>query len=539
MQTTLPVPVSKTVVPLPGRTVGGVPIRQRRPTPKRDLSVLMILLAAETVACVSRDESVSTDMLGNSMPSMSLHSSLSNGSPQQRATHTKAGRLGSSTSNTNKNHRSQSRTPTKDGVPAPHDDETTSSCGTGGDTESDETGAITPCHYEEEEIMTPTVVAKDHNVKVCNLSISSCSMIGLSLQANPPSSQQRAPSTGATLSKNGRIMAEVFSYLSWREVIQVRAASRDWLRCSLTSATICRLPNSKTRAVFVPCTQDLSENDESLEASLISGNTHDWACPMCGMYNVYSRIQCGNSVCSTLSPAHWVAKRIFLGQLRRENTVTFVQWLFNRILDINPTEALVSVENHRDRETGRGKGCAWVSINKRSNVEKLIAMHHRAFFDMYEDVEGMWIVHPKDAGALAKRTNNMQHANKNRRNGNNSSSSRTYWDWRQHAQHMPRSPIVAEATVDQESPKALFTGPHNLSLNIPRHFSVDPVRETIVVRNNPYYRCEAPPADYVWTQKPYHQRKAFQHKNSSSPKYSPASHKTSVVVGTSAAPVSK
>ena len=478
----LPKPASKAVIPLPGRIVAGVPVRQRRSATKRDLSVLMLLLAAETVACVSHDETLSTDLLGGVMPPMSLSPKST---PQQRAVATMANRLmHASSSSSTKGRRA---TPVKGkliGIAAMQDDETTSSCGTGGDTESDETGATTPYRYEEqEEMLTPNVVAKDSSVKVCNLSISSCSIStlppGLHLQSN----ERR--SNGAALGKNAHVMTEVFSYLSWREVVQLRGVSRDWLRCSLPSATICRLPNSKTRAIFVPCTDDLARDDDALEASLVSGNTHDWDCPMCGMYNLYSRIQCANSTCSTLSPAHWMAKRIFLGQLRRENTVTFVKWLFNHVLDIDPSEALVSVENHRDRETGRGKGCAWVSINKRDNVKKLLSLHHRAFYDLYEDVEGMWIVHPRDVDALAKRTNSIANSNKGRTHGKHASPSGR--DWRQHAQHMPRSPIVAEGTVDQESPKALFSGPGHLSLNAPRHYSVDPKREVVVMRHNPYF----------------------------------------------------
>eukprot|EP01084_Bolivina_argentea_P233824 393736_1 len=86
---------------------------------------------------------------------------------------------------------------------------------------------------------------------------------------------------------------------------------------------------------------------------------------------------CGNRACQVPAPTHQSAVRIFLGQLRRSGTVSFIKWLANHVME--DTNAIMNVENHRHKVTGRGKGCAWVYVSNETSAMNLLSYHRRLF----------------------------------------------------------------------------------------------------------------------------------------------------------------
>lgn len=274
----------------------------------------------------------------------------------------------------------------------------------------------------------------------------------------------------------------ILAFLPWRTALKLRRVSRLWFEQSMNVVAICRMPKTGIPAVFIPCNKDLdatADSDEQIIAN--NGKSVEWVCDCCGYFNHERRILCGNRNCQNASPAHRSSTRVFLGQLRREGTVSMIRWLFNDVL--GASDALSDIENHRHKVTNRGKGCAWVYVSDNNVADELLGLHRRSFFDTFEGVEGMWIVRPTH-------TEDLETEIKSR------GFSMT------HERHMPRSAFVAELPVVQpQVPSAAFRPPpsydfavqapaiRNLSGAGPCIFT----RKDGVVRrqNNPYFVPEA------------------------------------------------
>lgn len=194
------------------------------------------------------------------------------------------------------------------------------------------------------------------------------------------------------------IVSVVLSYLPWRKVVDVRRVSRTWFTASASVATLCRLPTSGVQAVFVPCLADLDAAEQRDEQLMACDHGSPWKCGYCGFWNAQTRIMCGDRNCQQPAPSHRHNVRLFLGQLRRSGTVSFIKWLVRNLSD--HCDAIVNVENHRHKVTGRGKGCAWAYVATETAAATLLSHHRRVYHDIVGGVEGVWIVHERDIAAL-------------------------------------------------------------------------------------------------------------------------------------------
>ena len=175
----------------------------------------------------------------------------------------------------------------------------------------------------------------------------------------------------ASLGTNAAIVGLVLSFLPWRKAIGVRSVSRLWFKQSLASAAILRMPASGLPAVFIPCDRSLDSVESVVEQELAPVPSRDHTNGM---------------------------QRVFLGQLRRDATVPMVKWLFDAVFCV--PDALVAVENHRNRLTYRGKGCAWAYVKDEASPN-VLAFHRRVFYDSVRGVEGCWVVPSSKTAALA------------------------------------------------------------------------------------------------------------------------------------------
>ncbi len=187
------------------------------------------------------------------------------------------------------------------------------------------------------------------------------------LVADQVSSGMLAVALGA----NAAIVGIVMSFLPWRRVLQMRGVNRLWFQQSLACAALLRMPSTGLPAVFVPCDRHLNAMEGELEQALAP---------------------------DAKQPAPGQA-RLFLGQLRRDATVPMVQWMMDEVFCC-PAGSLVAVENHRNRMTMRGKGCAWAYVAETA-AQLILSFHRRVFFDMVGGVEGCWVVPPSQTEYLA------------------------------------------------------------------------------------------------------------------------------------------
>ncbi|KAG5505017.1 hypothetical protein JKF63_04464 [Porcisia hertigi] len=221
--------------------------------------------------------------------------------------------------------------------------------------------------------------------------------------------------------QNEDVWENIFSFLSWRVAMQVRGVSRFHFRQSLPRVTVARMPQSKVPAIFIPCLDDLDNEDMGAEADLTPQHQNPWSCSHCGLFNAKGSV-CGNNRCQQPRPQS--GQRLFLGQLRRNGTVPMVRWLVNTVFNA-PTGALISVENRRNTHTQRGKGCAWATISDEASVKRMLDADHRLFFDSVNGVEGVWLV-PKGRDKALQSEVSMRYGGS------------------AHPKHMPRGPIVVE-----------------------------------------------------------------------------------------------
>jgi hypothetical protein len=89
--------------------------------------------------------------------------------------------------------------------------------------------------------------------------------------------------------------------------------------------------------------------------------------------------------------------RLFLGQLRRQDTVLFVVWMVAMLL---PQVTVSHMDNHTNpRDPNRGRGCAWL-YTQAEHEPSLLALNKRVLIDQDpegpEEGEGFWIVPNND-----------------------------------------------------------------------------------------------------------------------------------------------
>lgn len=221
-----------------------------------------------------------------------------------------------------------------------------------------------------------------------------------------------------------QVVDRIMSFVDWRTAVKARQVNRAWMSASLSAAVVCRLPHAKAPAVFVPCrlspaammrkrdevrlcltptptttttTTHFTSDAASTATSPLPSHWVDWRCTHCDAQNLSTRrtcAGCGNQQRGTTTT------RIFLGQLRRDATVTMVRWFVEDVCGV-PKGSLQSIENHCNKLTGRGKGCAWAYVEDDGvAAERVLSFHHRAYYDVMNGVEGVWIVHPAHSEAL-------------------------------------------------------------------------------------------------------------------------------------------
>jgi len=184
-----------------------------------------------------------------------------------------------------------------------------------------------------------------------------------------------------------QVWERILGFLPWRCTLATRGVSRWVFRQTLPYVSVMRLPKTRHPAIFLPCHHDLDATEDVVEHGL-SPQCIPWHCMHCGLFNM-ARNECAKPRCNGTRSSNGC--RMFLGQLRRSGTVPLVSWLVDYVFDA-PRGALFCVENHRNLNTGRGRGCAWPTISDANTVHRMLASHHRLFFDDVEGVEGVWLV---------------------------------------------------------------------------------------------------------------------------------------------------
>eukprot|EP00744_Colponema_vietnamica_P003120 GILI01004822.1.p1 GENE.GILI01004822.1~~GILI01004822.1.p1 ORF type:complete len:553 (-),score=129.90 GILI01004822.1:499-2157(-) len=528
-----PVPFHKkatTAPPRMGATLSNHRAATHRRNHQRDIGMLMLLLAAETVASVAHPQQVmATEMLA-----AAFHHLGDNGHHH----HSSANPPSSFTSQ----HATKLLTP--QAAAESLDGETESS----DESEVPEDhGVATPTHGSSFGWVIGDVPASNtpkrmhDSATVANSSLLERSVMQLSDSAATTRTSSRGTAAAASRTDtpvvnkasssvvfaNNIIVNTVVSFLSWREAVSVRGVSKLWMQSTLNIVSVCRMPLSGTPALFIPYPAQeaiaphrpfhMNHHNTTPEPLYWSSQTAAWMCPNCCATNSPARSSCSRYGCGAVSPYSWDSQRLFFGQLRRDGTIPFVLWALRDVAGISERE-IRTIENHRDKVTGRGKGCAWVTVsshpaantdistdgpfslaNAPSAADKLLSLHHRAFFDTIHGVEGLWLTIPSTAGDLDKE------ASMRGNNGNQQEGFRPKSHYQQepmvsshpsipqhHPRHMPRSSVVVEATNPTHS---TLTANHFLgrSRNFPIHYIRSVESGKIRYVHNPYFQMAPVP----------------------------------------------
>lgn len=307
----------------------------RMPHSKKEIGMLMVILAAETVAdcCITHETALSTEMMA------SPGGFLSTTPPGTRLVSMRGG------------------FPSDPTVMVA----AIAASSTAGDSD---TGMSTPTTNSPTDSMPLSATLDRHTPS----SAAAAATAREQLVMDPAA-------FAAVVGTNAVIIGLVLSFLPWRTALQLRRVSRTWFRASLSVAALLRMPGTGLPAVFVPCDRPLGAEEGPLE--------HALAPPV-------------DQAASCATSGH---ERLFLGQLRREATVPMVKWLVEHVCGCLPG-SLAAVENHRNRVTLRGKGCAWAYVTPAA-AAAIVAFHHRVFYDLVGGVEGCWVVPASEAAALS------------------------------------------------------------------------------------------------------------------------------------------
>lgn len=140
-------------------------------------------------------------------------------------------------------------------------------------------------------------------------------------------------------------------------------------------------------------------------------STFAWRCGICRSERVNLGTQQPCAQCH--APFERAAIRVFVGQLRKDNTAEYLHWLLSSFA---PDIVVHHIEAHTTRGEQRTRGAAFVHLDSQEDCAKLCALlNKRIFADVLPSdhgmEEGVWIVEDAaDAAALADfaRTRAMQ-----------------------------------------------------------------------------------------------------------------------------------
>jgi len=176
----------------------------------------------------------------------------------------------------------------------------------------------------------------------------------------------------------------VAPFLTLKDLAALRAVSRACNTSTMTVATF----SPKMNAVFLRWDSSAPEivtNRNMLRRTL------QWQCEHCSFWNATDRTFCGNHQCyQPHYDSNATAHRLFVGQLRKEQTAHILRWILAMTLsDVD----VVHAESHTNpSQGGRGKGCAWLYVRSQSDVVRVMALHQRAYVDVDDEGhEGMWV----------------------------------------------------------------------------------------------------------------------------------------------------
>ena len=149
----------------------------------------------------------------------------------------------------------------------------------------------------------------------------------------------------------------------------------DRSRMRLVSASVAREIRKTLRAqseghvvISVP---DLSQRPLRLQPR----TALRWICPCCRTHTNISESACRK--CATAADINPGIRRIFIGQIRKDLTVEFLDWL---LAVLTPRIPLFHIENHTTKE-GRGRGCAWLYVYGEDAEATLFTLSQRIFLD--------------------------------------------------------------------------------------------------------------------------------------------------------------
>lgn len=250
------------------------------------------------------------------------------------------------------------------------------------------------------------------------------------------------------------VWENVLSFLSWKEVLPTRGVSRFHFCQSLPFVTVARMPYTKLPALFIPARHDFDSCADEVEAKLkprplraswsrTSAANPDDAVTLekpadVGSSGTATSAENESPTAAQTNGDGSAPHRVFVGQLRRDGTVPMMRWMAHDVCGV-PLSSILSVENHRNMLTGRGKGCAWMTLADAETKQTLIRAHHRMFYDVIDQVEGMWIVQPGQESVLQCE---IEHRMR---------------DVQEHHRHMPRRAIVIERPCAPSTTKVSTT----------------------------------------------------------------------------------
>ena len=121
-----------------------------------------------------------------------------------------------------------------------------------------------------------------------------------------------------------------------------------------------------------------------------------WICGQCRTHNNISKAHCPR--CDFAAPEDRPnVRRLFLGQLRKELTVEYVDWLFALVA---PDIIIFHIENHTSKD-GRGRGSAWIYVFGCEAEATVTNLSGRVFLDI-DDETGKEQLHVCASDAMSE-----------------------------------------------------------------------------------------------------------------------------------------
>jgi len=132
-----------------------------------------------------------------------------------------------------------------------------------------------------------------------------------------------------------------------------------------------------------------------------SRSTVPWKCGVCLSADVNLGTQSNCGQCH--APFDRAANRVFMGQLRKENTAEYVRWMISLVA---PDMIVHHVEAHTTKGEQRCRGAAFVHLDTPQDARRLCdLLNKRAFADTVkfpggEEEEGLWLIEDDEAATV-------------------------------------------------------------------------------------------------------------------------------------------